>query len=113
MLQNKLKGKSDDGSEIEGLGSALDSISTTLNSILDFDSKVRLSIGDIDIEPHFMKAATFLIEEEMETSLQYQGSGVQRALAFAMLECNASVEASVTAGRDHTLLTVGNFFVSA
>ncbi|MGI2101534.1 ATP-dependent nuclease [Shewanella oncorhynchi] len=104
LLQNKLKGKSDDGSEIEGLGSALDSISTTLNSILDFDSKVRLSIGDIDIEPHFMKAATFLIEEEMETSLQYQGSGVQRALAFAMLECNASVEASVTGATRTTIV---------
>lgn len=104
LLQQKLKGKSDDGTEIEGLNTALDSISTTLNSILDFDSKVRLSIGDIDIEPHFMKAATFLIEEEMETSLQYQGSGVQRALAFAMLECNASVEASVAGATRTTIV---------
>ena len=72
-LQNKLKGQAEDGSEIEGLDDALGQVSNTLNQILDFDSKVRLAVGDIDIEPLFMKAATFLIDEEIETSLQYQG----------------------------------------
>ncbi|KJG33719.1 ATP-dependent endonuclease [Photobacterium angustum] len=94
-LQDKLKGKAENGEEIEGLGDALGEVSKTLNQILDFDSKVKLAVGDIDIEPLFMKAATFLIDDEIETSLQYQGSGVQRALAFAMLEANAEVESSV------------------
>ncbi|QUI62500.1 AAA family ATPase [Pseudoalteromonas sp. A22] len=95
-LQKKLKGQAEDGAEIDGLGDALEQVSSTLNQILDFDSKVRLAVGDIDVEPLFMKAATFLVDEEIETSLQYQGSGVQRALAFAMLESNASVESEVT-----------------
>ncbi len=105
MLQKKLKGKSEDGSEIEGLGDALEQVSTTLNQILDFDSKVRLAVGDIDIEPLFMKAATFLVDEEIETSLQYQGSGVQRALAFAMLESNAAVESEVS-GEQRTIIVL-------
>lgn len=104
-LQNKLKGKSEDGSEIEGLGDALSDVSKTLNQILDFDSKVKLAVGDIDIEPLFMKAATFLIDDEIETSLQYQGSGVQRALAFAMLEANAEVESSVQ-GEQRTVVVL-------
>lgn len=104
-LQNKLKGQADDGSEIEGLGEALEQVSTTLNQILDFDSKVRLAVGDIDVEPLFMKAATFLVDEEIETSLQYQGSGVQRALAFAMLESNASVESEVS-GEQRTVIVL-------
>ncbi|MBA6293806.1 ATP-dependent endonuclease [Colwellia sp. MB3u-70] len=104
-LQNKLKGQADDGSEIEGLDDALGKVSNTLNQILDFDSKVRLAVGDIDIEPLFMKAATFLIDEEIETSLQYQGSGVQRALAFAMLEANAEVESEV-AGEQRTVIVL-------
>lgn len=94
-LQDKLKGKAKDGSIIDGLGDVLNEVSNTLNQILDFDSKVKLSVGDIDVEPLFMKAATFLIDDEIETSLQYQGSGVQRALAFAMLEANAEIESAV------------------
>ncbi|MCF7363586.1 ATP-dependent endonuclease [Vibrio sp. A1-b2] len=105
LLQKKLKGKAEDGSEIEGLGEALDAVSSTLNQILDFDSKVRLAVGDIDVEPLFMKAATFLVDDEIETSLQYQGSGVQRALAFAMLESNASVESEV-AGEQRTIIVL-------
>ncbi|MFM4983551.1 MULTISPECIES: ATP-dependent nuclease [Aeromonas] len=104
-LQSKLKGKSEDGSEIEGLGDVLSDVSKTLNQILDFDSKVKLAVGDIDIEPLFMKAATFLIDDEIETSLQYQGSGVQRALAFAMLEANAEVESSVQ-GEQRTVVVL-------
>mgnify|MGYP003110620820 CR=1 FL=1 len=104
-LQNKLKGQAEDGSEIEGLDDALGQVSNTLNQILDFDSKVRLAVGDIDIEPLFMKAATFLIDEEIETSLQYQGSGVQRALAFAMLEANAEVESEVS-GEQRTVIVL-------
>lgn len=99
LLQKKLKGNSDDGSVIEGLDDALRQVSDTLNQILDFDSKVRLAVGEIDVEPLFMKAATFLVDEEIETSLQYQGSGVQRALAFAMLESNAEVESEVSGER--------------
>lgn len=104
-LQNKLKGQAEDGTEIEGLGDALTQVSTTLNQILDFDSKVRLAVGDIDVEPLFMKAATFLVDEEIETSLQYQGSGVQRALAFAMLESNAEVESEVL-GENRTVIVL-------
>ncbi|EII5416227.1 AAA family ATPase [Vibrio alginolyticus] len=104
-LQDKLKGKAKDGSEIEGLGDALGEVSRTLNQILDFDSKVKLAVGDIDVEPLFMKAATFLIDDEIETSLQYQGSGVQRALAFAMLEANAEVESAVQ-GEQRTVVVL-------
>lgn len=104
-LQNKLKGKAEDETEIEGLSTALTHVSSTLNQILDFDSNVRLAVGDIDIEPLFMKAATFLIDEEIETSLQYQGSGVQRALAFAMLEANAEVESQVV-GEQRTVIVL-------
>lgn len=105
LLQNKLKGQAEDGSEIEGLGDALEQVSNTLNQVLDFDSKVRLAVGDIDIEPLFMKAATFLVDEGLETSLQYQGSGVQRALAFAMLESNAAVESEVS-GEQRTVIVL-------
>ncbi|MEZ8140801.1 ATP-dependent endonuclease [Enterovibrio norvegicus FF-162] len=104
-LQNKLKGKAENGDEIEGLSDVLGEVSKTLNQILDFDSKVKLAVGDIDIEPLFMKAATFLIDDEIETSLQYQGSGVQRALAFAMLEANAEVESSVQ-GEQRTVVVL-------
>lgn len=105
LLQDKLKGQAEDGSEIEGLGDALEQVSSTLNQVLDFDSKVRLAVGDIDIEPLFMKAATFLVDEDIETSLQYQGSGVQRALAFAMLESNAAVESEVS-GEQRTVIVL-------
>lgn len=103
-LQEKLKGQAEDGTEIDGLSTALEAVSTTLNDILDFDTKVKLAVGDIDIEPLFMKAATFLIDEELETSLQYQGSGVQRALAFAMLESNAATEAQVDGAQRTTIV---------
>lgn len=104
-LQEKLKGKAADGSVIDGLSEVLGAVSNTLNQILDFDSKVKLSVGDIDIEPLFMKAATFLIDDEIETSLQYQGSGVQRALAFAMLEANAEIE-SLVLGDQRTVVVL-------
>ncbi|ENM5880331.1 ATP-dependent nuclease [Vibrio metoecus] len=104
LLKDKLKGQAEDGTEIEGLDEALATVSSTLNEILDFDTKVKLAIGDIDIESLFMKAATFLIDEELETSLQYQGSGVQRALAFAMLESNAAIEAQVEGAQRTTIV---------
>ena len=103
-LHDKLKGQAEDGTEIDGLGEALYTVSKTLNDILDFDSKVKLVIGDIDVETLFMKAATFLIDEELETSLEYQGSGVQRALAFAMLESNAVIEAQVEGAQRTTIV---------
>ncbi|MFP8965053.1 ATP-dependent nuclease [Pokkaliibacter sp. CJK22405] len=105
LLQQKLRGQSESEGFIEGLDGALRKISETLNQILDFDSKVKLSIGDIDIENLFVKAATFLIDDEIETSLNYQGSGVQRALAFAMLETNAEVESEVS-GDQRTIIVL-------
>ncbi|TWE02828.1 putative ATP-dependent endonuclease of OLD family [Pseudomonas sp. AG1028] len=105
FLQSKLKGQAEDGSIIDGLGQALEKVTATLNQVLDFDSQVRLAIGDIDIEPLFMKAATFLIDDGFESSLQYQGSGVQRALAFAMLESNAG-HASVVEGGERTVVVL-------
>ncbi|RZP68421.1 ATP-dependent nuclease [Vibrio vulnificus] len=103
-LQKKLKGQAEDGSEIDGLDDALKAVSETLNDILDFDTKVKLAVGDIDVEKLFMNAATFLIDDELETSLQYQGSGVQRALAFAMLESNAAIEAQVEGAQRTTIV---------
>ncbi|EGR0364563.1 DUF2813 domain-containing protein [Vibrio cholerae] len=103
-LQKKLKGQAEDGQEIAGLSDVLDSVSSTLNEILDFDSKVKLIVGDVDIKSLFAKAATFLIDDELETSLQYQGSGVQRALAFAMLESNAEIEAKVDGAQRTTIV---------
>lgn len=93
-LQDKLLGKNA-LAPIEGLDQALEQVSDSLNQILDFDTKIRLAITEIDIEPLFVKAATFLVSDEVETSLAYQGSGVQRALAFAMLESNAEVDSFV------------------
>ncbi|NPW62574.1 ATP-dependent endonuclease [Pseudomonas aeruginosa] len=104
-LQGKLKGKAESGGEIDGLGDALAQVSATLNQVLDFDSKVRLAVGEVDIEPLFMKAATLLVEEEFESSLQYQGSGVQRALAFAMLESNAG-HASIVEGGERSVVVL-------
>lgn len=104
VLQKKLKGEGGDD-VIEGLGDALEQVSNTLNQILDFDAKVRLSVGDIEIEPLFIKAATFMISDEVETSLAYQGSGVQRALAFAMLESNAEID-SLTTGDQRTVVVL-------
>lgn len=104
VLQKKLKGEGCDG-VIEGLGDALEQVSSTLNQILDFDAKVRLSVGEIEIEPLFIKAATFMISDEVETSLAYQGSGVQRALAFAMLESNAEID-SLTTGDQRTVVVL-------
>ncbi|WP_081668155.1 ATP-dependent nuclease [Metapseudomonas resinovorans] len=104
-LQKKLKSKAGGEEVIEGLGEALEQVSATLNEVLDFDSKVRLAIGEVDIEPLFMKAATLLIDEEFESSLQYQGSGVQRALAFAMLESTAG-HASIVEGGERSVVVL-------
>ena len=97
LLKEKLKSK--DENKIDELDLVLSNISKSLNEILDFESKVNLSMGDIDIEPIFKKAATLLIENEIETSLNYQGSGVQRALAFAILEANANSASQVKDGK--------------
>lgn len=87
-LQKKMKGEID-GELISGLGDLMDSISQSLNQIMDFSSKVKLSVGDIELDQVFMKAATLVIEDKLETQLEYQGSGVQRALAYSLLESNA------------------------
>lgn len=105
VLQRKLKGQAEDGSQIAGLAPALEQISNSLNQVLDFDSKVKLTISDFNLEPHFLKSATLMIDDEIETSLGYQGSGVQRALAFAILESNASVAAEVT-GETRTVIVL-------
>lgn len=103
-LQKKLKGI--DGHDIiAGLNNELDQVSKSLNQILDFDAKVKLSISEIEVEPLFIKAATFLISDDIETSLAYQGSGVQRALAYAMLESNAEVDSS-TSGEQRTVVVL-------
>ena len=87
-LQKKMRGELVDDL-IPGLGELMDSITTSLNHIMDFSSKVKLSVSDIEIDQVFMKAATLVIEDKLETQLEYQGSGVQRALAYALLESNA------------------------
>jgi predicted ATP-dependent endonuclease of OLD family len=94
-LQMKMRGEIP-GELIEGIDTLMSGISTSLNQIMDFKSKVKLSVGDIEIDQVFMKAATLLIEDKLETQLDYQGSGVQRALAYALLEANALFTASVS-----------------
>ncbi|EKS6734377.1 ATP-dependent nuclease [Enterobacter pseudoroggenkampii] len=92
-MQRKMKGEID-GETIEGLMELMDSISKSLNQVMDISSKVKLSVGEIDINSVFMKAAGLVIEDRLETQLEYQGSGVQRALAYALLESNAIFEVS-------------------
>lgn len=104
-LQKKLQGRSEDGEVIEELDQALAKLSGTLNSILDFDCSVRLNFGDVDVEPVFMKAASMIINEEVETSLNCQGSGVQRALAFSLLESNAEITSSES-GDNRTIVVL-------
>ncbi|WP_417878424.1 ATP-dependent nuclease [Vibrio sp.] len=94
-LQMKMRGEIP-GELIEGIDTLMSGISTSLNQIMDFKSKVKLSVGDIEIDQVFMKAATLLIEDKLETQLDYQGSGVQRALAYALLEANALFTASAS-----------------
>lgn len=94
-LQKKMRGEIP-GELIEGIDTLMSGISTSLNQIMDFKSKVKLSVGDIEIDQVFMKAATLLIEDKLETQLDYQGSGVQRALAYALLEANALFTASAS-----------------
>lgn len=94
-LQMKMRGEIP-GELIQGIDTLMNGISTSLNQIMDFKSKVKLSVGDIEIDQVFMKAATLLIEDKLETQLDYQGSGVQRALAYALLEANALFTASAS-----------------
>lgn len=94
-LQMKMRGEIP-GELIQGIDTLMSGISTSLNQIMDFKSKVKLSVGDIEIDQVFMKAATLLIEDKIETQLDYQGSGVQRALAYALLEANALFTASAS-----------------
>lgn len=94
-LQMKMRGEVP-GELIEGIDSLMGSISGSLNQIMDFKSKVKLSVGEIELDQVFMKAATLLIEDKLETQLDYQGSGVQRALAYALLETNALFTASAS-----------------
>ena len=51
----------------------MDSISESLNKVMDISSKVKLSVGEIDINSVFMKAAGLVIEDRLETQLEYQG----------------------------------------
>ncbi|HBW7819949.1 TPA: ATP-dependent endonuclease [Klebsiella aerogenes] len=90
-LHKKMKGELD-GELIEGLQELMESITESLNQVMDLKSKVKLSLTEIDINSALMKAATLVIEDKLETQLEYQGSGVQRALAYALLESNALFE---------------------
>ena len=80
----------------------MESITDSLNQVMDLKSKVKLSLTDIDINAALMKAATLVIEDKLETQLEYQGSGVQRALAYALLESNALFE--VTESQRSTII---------
>lgn len=100
-LQKKMKGEID-GDLIPGLNELMNSISDSLNQVMDFSSKVKLSVGEIELDQVFMKAATLVIEDKLETQLEYQGSGVQRALAYSLLESNAIF--SVTESRRSTVI---------
>ena len=91
-----------DGELIEGLQELMESITESLNQVMDLKSKVKLSLTEIDINAALMKAATLVIEDKLETQLEYQGSGVQRALAYALLESNALFE--VTESQRSTLI---------
>lgn len=91
-----------DGELIEGLQELMESITDSLNQVMDLKSKVKLSLTDIDINAALMKAATLVIEDKLETQLEYQGSGVQRALAYALLESNALFE--VTESQRSTII---------
>ncbi len=87
-LNKRVKGEAESGS-IPELDETLASLSESINEVLDFSSAVRLEVGDIKIEESFLRAAKLIINEEIDTDLAYQGSGVQRALAYALLESNA------------------------
>lgn len=100
-LHKKMKGELD-GELIEGLQELMESITDSLNQVMDLKSKVKLSLTEIDINAALMKAATLVIEDKLETQLEYQGSGVQRALAYALLESNALFE--VTESQRSTLI---------
>ncbi|WP_284966415.1 ATP-dependent nuclease [Enterobacter cloacae] len=101
QLHKKMKGELD-GELIEGLQELMESITESLNQVMDLKSKVKLSLTEIDINAALMKAATLVIEDKLETQLEYQGSGVQRALAYALLESNALFE--VTESQRSTLI---------
>lgn len=101
LLHKKMKGEVD-GEVIEGLHELMESITESLNQVMDLKSKVKLSLTEIDINAALMKAATLVIEDKLETQLEYQGSGVQRALAYALLESNALFE--VTASQRSTVI---------
>lgn len=101
QLHKKMKGELD-GELIEGLQELMESITDSLNQVMDLKSKVKLSLTDIDINAALMKAATLVIEDKLETQLEYQGSGVQRALAYALLESNALFE--VTESQRSTII---------
>ncbi|RDK84978.1 UNVERIFIED_ORG: putative ATP-dependent endonuclease of OLD family [Idiomarina abyssalis] len=87
-LNRRVKGEGEDG-PIPELDDTLSKLSDSINEVLDFSSSVRLELGDIKIEESFLKASKLIINEEIDTDLIYQGSGVQRALAYALLESNA------------------------
>lgn len=101
LLHKKMKGEVD-GEKIDGLQELMESITNSLNQVMDLKSKVKLSLTEIDINAALMKAATLVIEDKLETQLEYQGSGVQRALAYALLESNALFE--VTESQRSTII---------
>ncbi|MEH3474475.1 AAA family ATPase [Escherichia coli] len=101
LLHKKMKGEVD-GEVIEGLHELMESITESLNQVMDLKSKVKLSLTEIDINSALMKAATLVIEDKLETQLEYQGSGVQRALAYALLESNALFQ--VTTSQRSTII---------
>lgn len=107
LLHQKLA-NTDDSSQIDGLNDVMGKMSNSLNEILDFSSQVKLSFSkdSINIDPLFMKAATFIVKEEFETNLAYQGSGVQRALAYAILETNAEIESGVSGDNNRSVIVL-------
>lgn len=107
LLHQKLSG-AENTEQIDGLNEVMIKMSNSLNEILDFSSQVKLSFSkdSINIDPLFMKAATFIVKEELETNLAYQGSGVQRALAYAILETNAEIESIVSGGNSRSVIVL-------
>ncbi len=107
LLHQRLS-SSNGTAQIDGLNDVMEKMSNSLNEILDFSSQVKLSFSkdSLNVDSLVVKAATFIVKEEIETNLAYQGSGVQRALAYAILETNAEIESSVSGGNNRSVIVL-------
>jgi vacuolar-type H+-ATPase catalytic subunit A/Vma1 len=74
QLHKKMKGELD-GELIEGLQELMESITDSLNQVMDLKSKVKLSLTDIDINAALMKAATLVIEDKLKLNLSIREVG--------------------------------------